>query len=532
MEQLQTLEGRAQFRRFKIGRSLGKGGMAEVFLASMMGPGGYEKLVALKCMHPLQEADEQLTRQFISEARLSGSLNHHNIVQTVDFGFDGQKYYLALEYVDGITLSLLLSHCIRRKRPLPYGIIVDILRQICDGLEYAHNAVNAQGAPLNMIHRDIKPSNILINHHGLVKIADFGVAKAASNLNETVRGMVKGTVAYMSPEQATAQELDRRADLFSLGVILFAMLTLDQLYPSCDKELQGMIRVAKADYADRLSLLEPCPPAMTSVVLRLLAPDREQRYPSAAHLKRELMTIVGQLPSEDETDLSTLVSKAASVPDPASVDRSDELSNSAMTFNSLLAVLEDSDADLSLGAAIDDRLTISFSDPSSSEAADAHERPSELPSGDGATPRSDTVSYDKIDPNAETRELPSPAYLFPAASTSAPSLSPDASAVPGHLRDIEELPTELFKRPPAPRRSAQLAAMREVELSPPSSVPTSDHGASQESSPALQALSASNLEGAMDTPAPSSQAQLSGSGWLWVAGALFLAVVLFFVLGS
>lgn len=280
-----------QLGKYTLLQKLGDGGMAEVFLAQISGPAGFTKMVALKRMLPHLSKDPAFTRSFINEARLGGYLNHHNIVQTVEFGELDDFYYLAMEYVRGVTLEDVLLAQRARKEPIPLQLALEITGQIADGLAYAHTAEDPDGKPLRMVHRDLKPSNILINTHGGCKISDFGVARSEANSAQTVfGGELKGTVSYMSPEQAMGErDLDARSDLFSLGAIFFELLANEPLYPQGN--YLGALRAAQdADFGSRLEPLKERPHGelLHGILARALARERAERYPDAQTFAREL----------------------------------------------------------------------------------------------------------------------------------------------------------------------------------------------------------------------------------------------------
>ncbi len=295
-----------RFGKFLLRERLGTGGMAEVFLAEMVGPEGFGKLVALKRILSQLSDDEEFIEYFISEARLGGSLNHPNIVQTLELGCHDRQYFLAMEYVEGVTLGRLLRHARRRQEALPLAVVLDIARQMCDGLAYAHSAKDPRGNPLNMIHRDLKPENVLLSLFGSVKLSDFGIARAESNIRKTVTlGAIKGTLGYMSPEQAAGDPLDHRSDLYSMGSVLFELLTLEPLYPKLGPAVTLEL-VRRGEVEERLGLLEAHPAPLLACLRRLLALDPGARQPSAAKVKLELLPVAASLPFSS-VDLGVLV---------------------------------------------------------------------------------------------------------------------------------------------------------------------------------------------------------------------------------
>ncbi len=292
-----------QFGKYTLLQKLGDGGMSEVFLAQNQGLEGFTKLVALKRMLPHLNNDVLFTQSFINEARLGGYLNHHNIVQTLEFGQVDDHYYLAMEYVRGVSLAEVLTAQIALGRPMPVELALQLGLQIAEGLNYAHTAEDSEGRPLRMVHRDMKPSNILINNFGVCKIADFGVARAESNVAQTVMaGDVKGTVTYMSPEQAMgSRNLDGRSDLYSLGAILFELLAGERLYPS-ESYLQVLRQVQDGDIADRLPRILQLEqgPRLHHILSRTLAYDPDERYDSAADLGREMREVLANFDLEQQ----------------------------------------------------------------------------------------------------------------------------------------------------------------------------------------------------------------------------------------
>ncbi len=292
-----------QFGKYTLLRKLGDGGMAEVFLAQIQGPEGFTKRVALKRILPHLSQDEMFTKSFINEARLGGYLNHHNIVQTLDFGQLESFYYLAMEYVRGVTLADVLSAQKALGRPMAPDMALQIALQIAEGLAYAHTAEDSDGRPLKMVHRDLKPSNILINAHGVCKIADFGVARAESNVQKTVlAGEVKGTVYYMSPEQALGRrDLDGRSDLYSLGSILFELLTNERLYPQ-ESYLACLRMVQDGQIADQLPKVLGLEQGLHlyQLLSRALAYDPNDRHPDAFHLAKDIREVLNHFDLEWE----------------------------------------------------------------------------------------------------------------------------------------------------------------------------------------------------------------------------------------
>lgn len=286
---------------------LGQGGMAQVFLAELQGPEGFGKHVALKRLWRKWTHDKNIVDSFVTEAKVGALLNHPNIVQTLNLGRIRHDFYMTMEYVEGITLGELLHHQRRNQLELELPMVKEIIIQLCEGLEFAHRAVDAQGRPINMIHRDLKPENILISVHGYVKVTDFGIAKVSQELRSRVTdGLIKGTVAYMAPEQAAGETLDPRTDLYSMGLVMFEMLTLEALRGDATG-YAGLVQVLSGE-GDLVQLdrLEGQPAPLIELVSSLLQRDPAQR-PACAGLVGRSMAALCDLPPAGKEALGKLV---------------------------------------------------------------------------------------------------------------------------------------------------------------------------------------------------------------------------------
>lgn len=278
------------FGRYRLLERIGSGGMAEVYRAVLSGPMGFEKVVAVKRVHPhLTRDNPGLARAFINEARLGGLLQHPHLVQVLDFDEVGGVYYLAMEFVEGWTLDRLMEW--GGEGGLPAAAVADLAIQVCDGLHYAHTLATPQGQPLGLIHRDLKPANVMVDRRGSARILDFGIAKAAMNLFQTTAtGITRGTPRYMSPEQVEGEPLDARSDLFALGVCLFEALTGEALFQA-DGIGQLLLKVLKADVAGRLPTLRERAPALAPVVEALLRRKPGERPRDAEEARRALVEV-------------------------------------------------------------------------------------------------------------------------------------------------------------------------------------------------------------------------------------------------
>ena len=277
---------------------VGEGGMARVYRAVREGPMGFRKELAVKRIKTdFTREDETLVQSLVREARLGGQLRHPNVVDTYEFGSVGDQYYLAMEFVDGLTLSSLVRGAALRNTRLPVAVVLDLMLQVCEGLAYAHDSTSPDGEPLHLIHRDIKPSNIIVSTAGQAKIMDFGIALSDADMTRlTTDAVAKGTPRFMSPEQLqTPEDLDRRSDLFALGGVLFEALTGQPLLASPTLEAQVFMIVSGA-FQSRLSMAETVLPDVVPILERCLQLDREDRYPDASALAADLRELRQRYP--------------------------------------------------------------------------------------------------------------------------------------------------------------------------------------------------------------------------------------------
>jgi len=272
---------------------LGIGGMARVDRAKVAAAEDIQRPVALKRMLPHVAGDRDMVKAFVREARLAGHLQHANIAQTYEFGRIDGVYFIAMELVNGPTLRDVLKHCARTTGPMPIPIALNILDQICEALDYAHNVCDQTGQPLGIVHRDISPSNIIVDEAGVVKLIDFGIAKASAAGMQTMSGMLKGKFAYMAPEYLVGN-IDARADLFAVGVIAHELLTNRPLFAVTD-EMETMRRMRA------MPLLPPSrhnpnvPPEIDDIVMTALSRDPDHRWQQATALRSALATVARRL---------------------------------------------------------------------------------------------------------------------------------------------------------------------------------------------------------------------------------------------
>ncbi|MGV1100053.1 protein kinase domain-containing protein [Thiovibrio sp. JS02] len=276
-----------QYGKFLLLDRIARGGMAELYRAKIIGSQGFEKLVAIKRILPNLADQEEFVSAFIDEARLAAFLQHRNIVQIFDFGEMAGSYFISMEYLSGLPLRTLMNRAGKNNTRPALGTILFLVAEICAGLDYAHNLKNFSGEPLNIIHRDIGPQNVFITYDGQVKIIDFGIARAASHNSATATGSLKGKIAYMSPEQAGGQEIDRRSDIFSVGIILHELVTGKHLYSGEDAK-QLLARAANAAFVPARQICESLPPLLHEILDRALAREPGHRYHSAEQMRNDL----------------------------------------------------------------------------------------------------------------------------------------------------------------------------------------------------------------------------------------------------
>jgi serine/threonine protein kinase len=282
-----------KFGQYELLELIAVGGMAEVFKGRVVAAEGFEKLVAIKRILPDLAEDERFVKMLLTEARIHSALSHRNIVQIHDLGIseDGQ-YFIVLEFVDGYDLRMIAEQLAAMGEIIPEVLSLHIASELAQGLHFAHELKGEDGQPLGLIHRDVTPSNVLISLAGEVKLSDFGLAKRRHD--RSVVGSLKGNLSYMSPEQAMQAPLDRRTDIFSLGAVLFELLTGRRLREITD-EVAGWSHVASGAVPSVRSLRPDLPPAVERLLDRALAADPNQRFPDAASFGTAIRQALGEM---------------------------------------------------------------------------------------------------------------------------------------------------------------------------------------------------------------------------------------------
>ncbi len=281
MKALQTLG------KYELLEKIGAGGMAEVYKARLTGVEGFQKIVVVKKILPGYARNLSFIKMLIEEAKLTSVLQHPNIVSIFELDSVDQQYYIAMEFVDGRDLLKILARCAERKIRVPVDLACYIISEVCSGLHYAHRAKDIYGNPLNIIHRDVSPSNVIVSWDGHVKIMDFGVAKARTEDSKGSKNVLRGKLGYMSPEQVKGEDIDRRSDLFSLGIVLFETLTLKRLFLG-RTDLETLINVRDANIEKKFKKYPFLDEPLKDLLRKALSRDRETRFSTALEFQNAL----------------------------------------------------------------------------------------------------------------------------------------------------------------------------------------------------------------------------------------------------
>jgi serine/threonine-protein kinase len=277
----------ARIDRYEPLKRLAIGGMAEIFLAKQSGLEGFEKVVVLKRILPHLASDAEFVSMFLDEARIAAKLSHPNVVQIYDLGKADQTYYIAMEYVSGRNVQHLINKQQQLGGHLPVEHVVKIIAGVCDGLYYAHARKDYDGKPLNIVHRDISPQNILVSFAGGVKVVDFGIAKASTQLAQTRAGVLKGKYAYMSPEQVRGAKIDHRSDIFAVGLVMYEMLTGMRAFER-DNSLKTLKAIVQEKPLNPREMNPDIPMEVVKLLSKALEKNPDRRYKSAQEMQLAL----------------------------------------------------------------------------------------------------------------------------------------------------------------------------------------------------------------------------------------------------
>jgi serine/threonine-protein kinase len=303
------LEPGTKLGDYRILSHLTKGGMGSLYLARKDGPGGFERDVVLKVVHQELSIDDEFVRMFLQEARLSALIRHPNVVHVEDLGQQGNTYYIVMELFDGVSLSRILKRMRKQERDFPIPVAVHVACAVADGLHAAHRTTDRQGRPLEIVHRDATPHNVLVGRNGHVKLIDFGIAKARNATVYTQKGLVRGKIAYLAPEQVWGRTVDRRTDVYALGALTYEMLAGRRLV-TADSQAELFAKVREPDHAP-LRVFRQVSAELDRVVMQALAPTPQQRFSSAREMRDALMDACPEAARIHAEDLAPIVLEMA-----------------------------------------------------------------------------------------------------------------------------------------------------------------------------------------------------------------------------
>ncbi|MDX2092908.1 MAG: protein kinase [Kofleriaceae bacterium] len=275
--------------RYEVITHLATGGMAQIYLARQSGLGSFERHVVLKTILRERANDQRFVTMFLDEARLAATLNHQNVAQVYEVDQADGAYFMAMEYVHGENARAILETSLRRGWTIPLELAVMIVGGAAAGLHHAHERRGKNGQPLNIVHRDVSPANIMVGFDGSVKVLDFGIAKAEERATKTVGGTIKGKYGYMSPEQCKGKSIDRRSDIFALGIVLYELTTLRRAFKGND-DFETMKRIVSGDIVLPSAAVPGYPRELEAIILTALANDPAQRFQTAQELIEALDT--------------------------------------------------------------------------------------------------------------------------------------------------------------------------------------------------------------------------------------------------
>jgi eukaryotic-like serine/threonine-protein kinase len=457
------------FGRYELLERISAGGMAEVFRARDT---ERDIIVALKRILPQIAEDEEFIEMFEDEARIASQLEHPHIARTLDFGRIEDSYYIAFEYVNGRDMRALFDRCVRIGERPPLPVLIYIFARIGEGLAYAHARKDANGQPVSIVHRDVSPQNIVVSFDGDVKLIDFGIAKAAGKLSRTQVGTLKGKFGYMAPEQIRGTEIDHRVDLFSMGICMWELLTLERLF-NAENELLVLEKVRSATIAPPSTKNRDVPPELDRVVLKALAKDVRERYRSAKDLYRDLDKLaqtIGATASREEiarymrgafpeslarrptpSDIGPIPNSGARSPQRPSMMNQQETSTMAADIPSSDKARGASDLDIFEGLG--------------KKAGSAPARQSSVPPPPPRSMPTNPPMIIKSDVAKRTLVGMAPVVAAPAPQTNRPPAPPPRSVAPppppgrGSLPQVVPPPPRASANPPPPAAAVPIPAM-------------------------------------------------------------------------
>ena len=438
-----------RFGKYLLLDKLSIGGMAEIWRAKMFGTEGFEQIIAVKRILPDIARDREFVTMFINEAKITAQLTHQNVAQIFELGHVGEAYFIAMEYIGGKDLRALFEYSLRRGQLLPIPLSCYVIMKVCEGLAYAHQKKDSAGNAMNVVHRDISPQNVLIGYDGQVKVIDFGIAKASGQI-KTEAGILKGKFSYMSPEQAEGAALDRRSDIFSMGVCLHEILTGRRLFFG-HSDFLILEKVQKMEMPPPTLYNPKIPSLLNKVVLKALARDSRQRYQDASEMATDLRAVLGTLASAvDETQVARFMEM--------------HFAEDIKVEKELLKAYQ------SIEAPPDQQLTLEQTFLISPNAAfspiGAKPKLTALGSLLGNQPRRHMDSLQGEDDGANTRSLHAPAWspILQSPRSTSSSTSAERRGPPQDV--LDDGPTRSFLAPPAPAPSFSRKEAVSVVTSP------------------------------------------------------------------
>jgi serine/threonine protein kinase len=285
---------RTSLGKYRLLAELGSGGMATVFLAVMRGQSGFNKLVVVKVLKPHLAVESDVVQMFLNEARLSARLSHPNVVQTNEVGREDGHHMMVMEYLDGVALNQLTERMRARGKTLPLALHLRLIHHALEGLHYAHELADYDGSPLGVVHRDISPHNMFVTFDGQMKLLDFGIAKLAQSTHDTRAGTIKGKIRYMSPEQMRGERVDRRADIFAVGAMLWEAATGEKLWKG-KTDVEIMNHVINGEVPSPRTIDPKVNPTLDRICRKALSKNPDDRYPTCVELQNDLEALLNDL---------------------------------------------------------------------------------------------------------------------------------------------------------------------------------------------------------------------------------------------
>jgi len=496
--------------------------MAEVYVAESESMAGYSKKVAIKRILPGLIKDQRFTRMFLDEARISLHFNHANIVSVFDLGESESTYFIVMEFVEGTNLKTLLEHEAKLGKTIPVPQAVWILNEMLKGLHYAHELKDSKtGEPMGIVHRDVSPPNILVSWNGEVKLTDFGLAKATTQMESTDPGVVKGKYAYLSPEAAFAKQVDHRSDIYAVGILAFEMLTGRRLYKGKnDFQTIAMVRAGKVPSIR--SFNKDVPKELEKIIMKALTADVSKRYQTADEFAHDLLSflfskrmmvgardviaLVKPLREEREKQIAVLQAQVEAEHSPGGNLIIDLINEEMMNFKSIGEAAPGSQPVVSAGSAI--------------------------PSAQIGSDPSRPINIDSFSPGSGTLGLsptPSPLPSQRGIPSMADALGLDLPEV-GKPRDEPEADSASARDPNQQRKSAGLVSYPTLSKSAPAAAeaPASGRG----SKPAAGSSSGGKEAGKPLSPPMPTASEQSAPLWLILVAIIGVGIVVYVVLSS